>query len=559
MSRTHWRLLTPTQPPLDIPGVNPLVTRLLYNRGISEPSQIETFLNADSRLESDPFLLPDIHQAVSRTYQALLTGEEIAIYGDFDADGITATALLVQGLSALGGKVIPYIPHRYHEGYGLQVAALEKLRKHGISLIITVDTGITAIAEIQKARKMGIDIIVTDHHLPLASLPPALAVVDPKRSDSNCQFTELAGVGVAFKFLQALLKGSGREELVNSLLDLVALGTVTDMVPLRGDNRYWVKRGLELLNNTERLGLQEMMRSANLKPGNLDTESISWILGPRLNAAGRLDDAATSYKLLLTQDPKEAASLVSDLEEKNAKRQRLTSELLQRVRDKIIAAGADSPLLMIGDEDYPPGVMGLVAGKLSEEFYRPVILFRFGSETCRGSGRSIPEFDLMAALAGCRDLLSNFGGHTKAAGFTVPTNNLPQLEKQLFTTAKAQLSGLDLRPHIDIDAEVTLSDLTGETFKQIQQLAPFGSGNPLPAFVSRHVEIVELHQIGSRNEHLGLKLKQEGIVWDAIGFRFGSRVQETTAFLDIAYNLTIDRWNGAEKLRLKLLDFAPSC
>lgn len=559
MSRTHWRLLTPTQPPLDIPGVNPLVAQLLCNRGISEPSQIETFLNVDSRLESDPFLLPDIHQAVSRTYQALLTGEEIAIYGDFDADGITATALLVQGLSALGGKVIPYIPHRYHEGYGLQVAALEKLRKHGTSLIITVDTGITAIAEIQKARKMGIDIIVTDHHLPLASLPPALAVVDPKRCDSNCQSIELAGVGVAFKFLQALLKGSGREELINSLLDLVALGTVTDMVPLTGDNRYWVKRGLELLNNTERIGLQEMMRSANLKPGNLDTESISWILGPRLNAAGRLDDAATSYKLLLTQDPNEAASLVSELEEKNAKRQRLTTELLQRAREKIIAAGTDSPLLMIGDEDYPPGVMGLVAGRLSEEFYRPVILFRFGSETCRGSGRSIPEFDLMAALAGCRDLLSNFGGHTKAAGFTVPTTNLPQLERQLFTLAEAQLAGLDLRPHIDIDAEVSLSDLTGETFKQIQRLAPFGSGNPLPAFVSRHVEIVDQRHIGSRNEHMGLKLKQEGIVWDAIGFRFGSRAQEITAFMDIAYNLDIDRWNGAERLRLKLLDFAATC
>jgi single-stranded-DNA-specific exonuclease len=559
LSRTHWRLLAPTQPPLDIPGVNLLVAQLLCNRGISEPSQIETFLNADSRLESDPFLLPDIHQAVSRTYQALLTGEEIAIYGDFDADGITATALLVQGLSALGGKVIPYIPHRYHEGYGLQVAALEKLRKHGTSLIITVDTGITAIAEIQKARKMGIDIIVTDHHLPLASLPPALAVVDPKRSDSDCQSTELAGVGVAFKFLQALLKGSGREELINSLLDLVALGTVTDMVPLTGDNRYWVKRGLELLNNTERLGLQEMMRSAGLKPGNLDTESISWILGPRLNAAGRLDDAATSYKLLLTQDPNEAALLVSELEEKNAKRQRLTSELLERAREKIIAAGTDSPLLMIGDEDYPPGVMGLVAGRLSEEFYRPVILFRFGSETCRGSGRSIPEFDLMAALAGCRDLLSNFGGHTKAAGFTVPTTNLPQLEKQLFTLAEAQLAGLDLRPHIDIDAEVSLSDLTGETFKQIQRLAPFGSGNPLPAFVSRHVEIVDQRHIGSRNEHMGLKLKQEGIVWNAIGFRFGSRAQEITAFMDIAYNLDIDRWNGAERLRLKLLDFAATC
>jgi single-stranded-DNA-specific exonuclease len=556
LSRTHWRLITPHQPPPDITGVNPLIARLLCNRGISEPSQAETFLAADSRLESDPFLLPDIEQAVNRTYRALYTGEEIAIYGDFDADGITATALLVQGLSALGGKVTPYIPHRYHEGYGLQVAAMEKLRKHGISLIITVDTGITAIAEIQKARSMGIDIIVTDHHLPLSSLPPALAVVDHKRSDSKCQSFELAGVGVAFKFLQALLKGSGREDLINSLLDLVALGTVTDMVPLTGDNRYWVKRGLELLNNTMRPGLQEMMRAASLKPGTLDTESISWILGPRLNAAGRVDDASTSYKLLVTQDPEEAASLVSDLEEKNAKRQRLTTELLERAREKIIAAGPNSPLLMTGDEEYPAGVMGLVAGRLSEEFYRPVILLKIGSDTCRGSGRSIPEFDLMAALASCRSLLSNFGGHTKAAGFTVPTSNLHQLQEQLLSLAEARLAGLDLRPHIDIDAEVPFSDLTGETIKQIQGLAPFGAGNPIPAFVSRHVEVADLRHIGSRSDHLALKLKQDGIVWDAIGFRLGSRTQETTGLLDIAYNLDIDRWNGAERLRLKLLDLA---
>jgi single-stranded-DNA-specific exonuclease len=557
LSRTHWKLLTPATPPIDTSGVHPLLAQLLCNRGISEPSQIELFLSADKRLEADPFLLPDIHQAVSRTYQALLTGEEIAIYGDFDADGITATALLVQGLSALGGKVIPYIPHRYREGYGLQVATLEKLRKQGINLVITVDTGITAIAEIQKARKMGLDIIVTDHHLPLASLPPALAVVDHKRSDSTCQSTELAGVGVAFKLLQALLKGSGREELLNSLLDLVALGTVTDMIPLTGDNRYWVKHGLELLNNTERLGLQEMMRCANLKQGNLDSESISWILGPRLNAAGRLDDAATSYRLLLTQDRQEAASLASELEEKNAKRQRLTSELLERARENIIAAGADFPLLMAGDESYPTGVMGLVAGRLSEEFYRPVILFKFGPETCRGSGRSIPEFNLMAALKDCRDLLSNFGGHTKAAGFTVPTANLTQLQKRLLDLAQTQLAGLDLRPHIDIDAEVSLSVFAGETFKQIQRLAPFGSGNPLPTFVSRHVEIVDQRPIGSQGEHLGLKLKQEDTVWDAIGFRLGSRAQEITAYLDIAYNIDIDRWNGGEKLRLKLLDFDP--
>ncbi len=557
MSRTHWRLLTPAELSTEIPGIHPLLAQLLRNRGISEPSQIELFLNTDSRSEADPFLLPDMHQAVSRTYQALLAGEEIAIYGDFDADGITSTALLVQGLSSLGGKAIPYIPHRYREGYGLQVAALEKLRKRGISLIITVDTGITAIAEIQKARKMGMDIIVTDHHLPLASLPPALAVVNPKRRDSACQSTEFAGVGVAFKFLQALLKGSGREELLKGLLDLVALGTVTDMVPLIGDNRYWVKCGLELLNNTERIGLQEMIRSANLKPGNLDTESISWVLGPRLNAAGRLDDAATSYQLLLTQDPQEAASLASDLEEKNAKRQRLTRELLERARERIITTGVDLPLLMTGEEDYPTGVMGLVAGRLSEEFYRPVIIFKFGTDTCRGSGRSIPEFDLMAALKDCRDLLSNFGGHTKAAGFTVPTTNLTQLQKRLLNLAQTQLAGLDLRPHIDIDAEVPLATFSGETFKEIQRLAPFGSGNPLPTFVSRHVEIVDQRPIGSQGEHLGLKLKQDGLVWDAIGFRFGNRAKETTTYLDIAYNLDIDRWNGGEKLRLKLLDFDP--
>ena len=556
MSRTHWKLITPAERPIDIPGVHPLLAQLLYNRGISEPSQVELFLSADKRLEADPFLLPDIHQAVSRTYQALFSGEQIAIYGDFDADGITATALLVQGLSALGGRAIPYIPHRYREGYGLQVAALEKLRKQGVSLVITVDTGITAIAEIQKAGKMGMDIIVTDHHLPLASLPPALAVVNHKRSDSTCQSAELAGVGVAFKFLQALLKGSGHEELPNRLLDLVALGTITDMIPLTGDNRYWVKRGLELINNTERIGLQEMMRCAGLKPGNLDTESVSWILGPRINAAGRLDDAATSYQLLLTQDRREAASLASNLEEKNAKRQRLTSELLERARESIIAAGTDLPLLMTGDESYPTGVMGLVAGRLSEEFYRPVIMFKFGPETCRGSGRSISEFDLMAALKDCRDLLSNFGGHTKAAGFSVPTTNLTQLQKRLLTIAEAQLTGLDLRPHIDIDAEVPLSVFADNTFKEIQSLAPFGSGNPLPTFVSRRVEIVDQRQIGSQGEHLGLKIKQGGIVWDAIGFRFGNRAQEATTYLDIAYNLYIDRWNGGEKLRLKLLDFA---
>lgn len=558
MSHTHWKLLPPAEQLIDIPGLHPVVAQLLHNRGISEPSQAELFLSADQRLETDPFLLPDMHLAVNRVYRALLSGELMAIYGDFDADGITATAVLVQGLSAIGGRVIPYIPHRHREGYGLQVAALEKLRKQGVSLIITADTGITALTEVEKARRIGLDIIITDHHLPTATLPSALAVVNPKRNDSPCRSLELAGVGVAFKLLQALFKGSGREEILNRLLDLVALGTVTDLVSLISDNRYWVKRGLELLNNTERPGLQAMMRCAGLKPGNLDTESISWILGPRLNAAGRLDDANTSYRLLLTQDSQEASLLAYELEEKNARRQKLTNESLEKARQKIVAAGIDRPLLMAMDEDYPPGVMGLIAGKLCEEFYRPVILLKIGPEICRGSGRSIPEFDLMAALRECQGLLHNFGGHTRAAGFTVLTTNLAHLQKQLLEIAEASLAGLDLRPHIQIDAEVPLSVFAGDAFKQIQQLAPFGSGNPLPTFVSRCVDLVDQRQVGNHGEHLKLKLRQECIVWDAIAFNFGNLAQTIPATLDIVYNLDIDRWEGEERLRLKLLDFAPS-
>ncbi|HIE17427.1 MAG TPA: single-stranded-DNA-specific exonuclease RecJ [Dehalococcoidia bacterium] len=558
MSRILWRLPPPTDQVGHLPGLHPLVVQLLHNRGISDSTRAELFLSADSRLQADPFLLPDMHLAVSRIYQALLSAEQIAIYGDFDADGITATALLVQGLSALGGKVIPYIPHRHHEGYGLQLTALERLRKQGVSLIITTDTGITAITEVKKARRLGLDVIITDHHIPLASLPPALAVVNPKRNDSAFPTSDLAGVGVAYKLIQALLQGSGREDLLHSLLDLVALGTVTDMIPLLGDNRYWVKYGLELLNDTQRLGLQELMRCAGLRAGNIDTNSISWILGPRLNAAGRLDDAALSYRLLLTQDPGEASLLAAQLEEKNAKRQQLTSELLEKTRGKIIAAGIDQPLLMAGDTDSSPGVMGLVAGKLAEEFYRPVILFKIGTEICRGSGRSIPEFDLMAALQECCDLLADFGGHTRAAGFTVPAANLPQLQKRLLEIAETRLAGYDLRPHLNIDAEVPLSAFAGGTFQQIQQLAPFGCGNPEPTFITRHVQVIDQRQIGNQGEHLKLKLKQEGITWDAIAFSCGNLALETTGYLDIVYKLDIDRWNDEERLRLNLIDFTPT-
>jgi single-stranded-DNA-specific exonuclease len=536
-------------------GFSPLIVQLLYNRGIAEPSQLEAFITADKRMEGDPLLLPDMHRAVARIYQSLLSGENIAVYGDFDVDGITATALLVQGLTSLGGKVIPYIPHRLMEGHGLRTAALENLYHQGINLVVTVDCGITAVSQVKRANRLGLDIIITDHHIPLPEIPPALAVVDPKLPDSAYPFSELAGVGVAFKLLQALFQGVGKESQRDELLDLVAMGTVADMMPLRGENRYLAKQGLELINTTPRLGIRELLNRAGLDIGSLDSEGISWIVAPRLNAAGRLEHAMTSYNLLMADSRQEAQELAVWLEQKNTERQRLTTTVLAKAREQILARGI-SPLLMTGNKDYPGGIVGLVAGRLCEEFYRPAIVVKIGEKVSSGSCRSIPEFNITLALNQCSDLLSQFGGHSQAAGFTLPTENLVQLEQRLSQLAASQLEDVDLRPRIDIDAEVSLADVGGDTFQTTQQLAPFGYGNPMPTFLSRVVEVIDCRSMGVNGEHLRLKLRQGGVVWDGVGFRLGSYLAEVSSPLDIVYNLEIDRWGGERRLRLNILDFA---
>ena len=559
MSHYRWNLLPPV-PDRNLAlslGLSPLIAQLLYNRGLTEPSQLEPFITADRRLSGDPSLLPDIQPAVARIYRALLSGENIAIYGDFDADGITGTALLVQGLSRLGGRVTPYIPHRLTEGYGLKIAALEKLHQQGVSLVISVDCGITALAEVKQAKRLKLDIVITDHHTPLPELPPAVAVVNPKRADSAYPFHELTGAGVAGKLLQALLQGIGKEEQLAELFDLVALGTVADMAPLSGENRYLVKEGLKLMNTSPRLGLREIIAQAGLSPGRLDAESISWVIAPRLNAAGRLAHAMTSYKLLMTDSPKEAQGLAVWLEETNAERQRLTAKVQAKAREQVLTQGI-SPLLIAAGSDYPVGIAGLVAGRLVEEFYRPALVIRTGENISSGSGRSIPEFNIIEALTGCRRLLSHFGGHSQAAGFTLPTSNLPRLKQHLSRLAEEQLTGADLRLQLDIDAEVTLPELSGDTYNAIQQLSPFGRGNPSPTFLSRRVEIVDCRTMGNGAQHLRLKLRQGGTVWDGVGFRLGGYLAEISPQLDIVYNLEIDRWQGKEKLRLNILDFAPS-
>jgi single-stranded-DNA-specific exonuclease len=557
LNRYRWNILPPApEEHLSTSGISPLIAQLLYNRGISQPSQLEAFLSGDKRLAGDPTQLPDIEPATARIYRALLSGETIAIYGDFDADGITGTAILVQGLSKLGGKTVPYIPHRLTEGYGLNVTALENLHKQGVSLVITVDCGITALKEAERAKRLGLDLIITDHHSTLPEMPPAIAIINPKRADSNYGFAELTGAGVALKLLQALFQNLGKEGQLEELMDLAAIGTVADIAPLSGENRYLVKEGLKLMNTTPRLGLGEIISQAGLKPGNLSAESISWTIAPRLNAAGRLAHAMTSYKLLMTESPQEARDLASWLEEKNTERQRLTTKVLAIAREQIVAKGI-APLLVAADKDYPLGIAGLIAGRLADEFYRPAIVVRTDETVSSGSGRSIPEFNIIKALTECRELLSHFGGHSQAAGFTLPTQNLPQLQEKLAQLAAEQLADADLRPQLDIDARVALPSLSGDTFSTIQQLAPFGRGNPSPTFLSQRAEIIDCRTMGNGAEHLRLKLKQGGTVWDGVGFRLGGYLAEISPQLDIVYNLEIDRWGDKERLRLNLIDFAP--
>ncbi len=556
MNRYRWHLLPPAPERYlthnaDLP---PLVAQLLFNRGLIDPTQIESFLTADARLVGDPLLLPDMHQAVARIYQALLRGENIAVYGDFDTDGVTATTLLVNGLTSLGAKVTPYIPHRMTEGYGLNHTALEKLHQQGISLVISVDCGITAVSEVKRAKRLGLDIIITDHHTPLETIPAATAIIDPKRTDSAYPFTELSGAGVALKLLQALFTGTGKETQLEGLLDLAALGTVADMAPLLGENRYLVRQGLKRINSAPRLGVREMLTQAGLATGSLDAETISWVLAPRLNAAGRLAHAMTSYKLLTTDSPLEARNLAMWLEEKNTERQQLTSRVFTQAREQVLGQPL-SPLLIAADREFPAGICGLVASRLVEEFYRPTLVIKTGDEISSGSARSIAEFNIIRALDRCRHLLTRYGGHSQAAGFSLLTRNLAHLEDALLQLATTELAGVELQPRLDIDAEVKLPQLRGDTYSLLQKLAPFGTGNPLPTFLSSGVKTVDCRTMGNGGAHLRLKVKQEGVVWNAVSFGLGECLPEITPTLDIVYNLEIDRWNGQESLRLNVVDF----
>jgi single-stranded-DNA-specific exonuclease len=563
----RWQIAPPV-PPSHIARfshLHPILVQVLYNRGLTDPDDVSAFLDSTAG-ETNPFAIEGMNAAVTRLRQALRAGEPAVVYGDFDADGVTATALLVQTLRAFGGQAHPYIPHRVDEGYGLHKGALTRLAHSGTRVVVTVDCGVRSLEEVAHANQLGLDVIITDHHSVGPRLPDTVAVIDLKRANSSYPFHELAGVGVAYKLAQALLRSHRQTPAAardvsleeDDLLDLVALGTVADLVPLLGENRSLVQRGLSCINRMERPGVEALCRQAGLQPGKVDATAIGYALAPRLNAAGRMAHAKDAYQLLETTYPAEAERLANKLGQLNRRRQQLTLETQEQARQLVLEKGDDSPLLFAASPDFMAGIVGLAASRLVDEFYRPAAVVEIGKRVSKGSARSIPEFHITEALDACADLLVQHGGHAAAAGFTVANDNLDKLAARLRKLAAEQLAGVELTPVLSIDAEIELSQMSWDLQRELSQLEPCGYANPHPLFLSRNVRVAGRRAVGDEGQHLKLTLSDRGVAWDGIAFRQGEWVGKLPDRIDLVYHLEVNEWNGQKRLQLNVQDIRPA-
>ena len=544
----------------------PILKQILFNRGLATDAEARAFLKAEPNADTDPFQLIGMDATVDRICHALEKDEPIAIYGDYDVDGVTATALLVQALGTLGATVRGYIPNRFDEGYGLNKDALDSLKADGVKLVITVDCGIRSPDEALHARTLGLDLIISDHHHPDGeNLPQAFAVINPKQHGDPYPDKDLAGVGIAYKIIEALIQGRGKtkEESpvfpLSSLLDLVALGTVADLAPLVGENRVLVRKGLRQIRETKRQGLFSLAGVADVKIDKVTAGNIGFMLGPRLNASGRLESALASFELLTTTDFMRAGQLALQLDTQNRQRQALTRSMQEQAEAIAMGEDPEAFLLFAAHEDFNPGVVGLAASRLTEIYYRPAIVAAKNAEETRGSCRSIPEFHITDALDLCKDLLVRHGGHAAAAGFTVKNENLPELVARLKEIAKDQLGSKDLRQTLTADVEVPLSDLNFDVLKHLSYLEPTGYGNPEPVFVSRNVKVKVARTVGAEGKHLKLTFEDEsGATYDSIGFRMGHLKPDLPPRVDILYHLEANEYNGRTTLQLNLKDLKPA-
>ena len=537
--------------------------QLLYNRGFTEAESAADFISGTVSHPTDPYQLSGMEQAVKRLHEAITQGEKIVVYGDYDADGVTSAALLSSFLSVLGVDARVYIPNRYDEGYGLNEEAMHQLAGEGAKLVITVDCGVRAVGEVTLANELGMDLIITDHHHVPEVLPPAVAVIDPKKPGDAYPEKDLAGVGLAFKLAQAYLSAYPREDIDPAhWLDLVAIGTVADLAPLRGENRMLVKAGLDQIRNQPRQGIYSLAQVAGIDLKKINAGNIGFGLGPRLNAAGRLESALTAFELLSTNNLLEAGRLAQVLDSYNSERQDMTHLIREQAAEQVLGTDPDAVLFFAASPEFSEGVVGLAASRLADAYYRPSIVAHQGEEFTVASCRSIPEFHITRALDAVADLLVRHGGHAAAAGFTVRNADTDALITRLTEIAQSQLGELELLPEIHIDREILLDKLDYKyipgILEDLHKLEPTGRGNPEPVFASRNVGVRQARTVGREGSHLKLTLQAGRNAFDAIAFRQGHWADAMPDRVDVAYRFEINEYMGRNTLQLNVKDIKAS-
>jgi single-stranded-DNA-specific exonuclease len=544
-------------------NLHPTVARLLCMRGFTDPETADRFLNPSLDHLHDPFRLADMDRAVVRLERALAQGERIAIHGDYDVDGITSTVILRRALEMLGGTVVHFIPERLRDGYGLQPAAIDRLHAEGVGLIVSVDCGIRGSDAAQRARELGVDLIITDHHEPEGTLPAAFAVINPKRHDCTYPDKYLAGVGVALKLVQALCARAGKGKWLPGFVKIAALGTLADVVPLVGENRVIARYGLAALTRgPHTIGLRSLLDASGLTGKTIDSYQVAFMVAPRVNAAGRMSTPDIATRLLLATDEgmaDEARALAQQLNDENLRRQQEEAELVASSRKAIEtdpAVGAHN-VLVIGGDGWHRGVIGIAASKLVDAYHKPAIVLSIDGDVAHGSCRSIPDFDMLAALERCADLFVRFGGHKQAAGLTMEAARVPEFRARINAYADEVLEPDQLRPRLRIDGPLSLRSITPDLVRGLDSLGPFGLANPRPVFHARPVEIVDGPR-SIKDRHLKMTFCQDGRRFRAIAWRAAERAEfldRNRAGVDLAFSLEKNEFQGETFLELSVADF----
>ncbi|MDD4953699.1 MAG: single-stranded-DNA-specific exonuclease RecJ [Candidatus Omnitrophica bacterium] len=522
-------------------GISGVLSQILINRNITTPCQAEEFLNVSTKNLLDPLSFPDMPKALSLVRKAAQDKQRVMVFGDYDVDGITGLALIEETLAGMGIEVSHYLPHRIREGYGLTKNILHTAKQNNIKLLITVDCGISNHAQIEELRRNNIEVIITDHHEPsISALPAASCVINPKVPSCKYGYRDLAGVGVAYKFCCAI-----KNSMLLDELDMVSLGTIADSVPLTGENRIIARVGLEKLARTRRVGLVALMEEAGIKRNKFNPTYVSFILAPRLNASGRMDTAETSLKLLMSNSPEEAAEFAKVLGGHNRQRQKIEGRIMGEAQDLISREVnfKEHRIIVVAKEDWHQGVLGIVAAKLADKFYRPAIVISLQEDLCKGSARSIKNFHLFQALGECREFLDAFGGHAHAAGLVIAKDNIEGFRQNINRLAHQRLSLKDLLPSLDIDLEVSLGDLNAKIISELEALEPFGVGNPEPLFYTRNLKLKGQPQSLSRDT-LKFWATDGEATFQIIGFGMGSFRDSlmNAACFDLVYTPKMDDW-----------------